>query len=286
MPQEPAGMVGVFDRAARDYESVGVDYFGVFGRHLVEIAAIAAGERVLDVGCGRGAALFPAADRVGRSGEVVGIDLSPTMVSLTSDDAMSRGLDQVRVYVMDAQAPDIHEQFDVVMSSLVIFFLADPAAALRNWSDLLVENGRLAISTFGSPSDPRWDWIAPTMLSFAGKDAVVVGGIGAREPGRSGPFESTQSVEDLINANGFTDATSVVRRHETRFVDADQWLAWSWSHGGRGSWERVPEARRPEAEQLFRDRLAEMTEPDGSITLIQPLRYTVARKSTAREANT
>jgi cyclopropane fatty-acyl-phospholipid synthase-like methyltransferase len=49
-------------------ESVGIDYFSVFGRWLVEGAQLVPGERVLDVGCGRGAVTIPAAIAVGATG--------------------------------------------------------------------------------------------------------------------------------------------------------------------------------------------------------------------------
>jgi 2-polyprenyl-3-methyl-5-hydroxy-6-metoxy-1,4-benzoquinol methylase len=59
-------VVGVFDRAAASYESVGIEYFSVFGRWLVDAATLRDGERVLDVGAGRGAVTIPAAPGAAR----------------------------------------------------------------------------------------------------------------------------------------------------------------------------------------------------------------------------
>ena len=50
------------------------DYFGV---RLVEHAAIPPGAKVLDVGCGGGSSLFPAAAKTGARGYVIGIDICP-----------------------------------------------------------------------------------------------------------------------------------------------------------------------------------------------------------------
>lgn len=55
----------------------GLNYWDHFGVRLVEHAAIPPGARVLDVGCGNGSSLFPAADRSGPGGYVVGIDICP-----------------------------------------------------------------------------------------------------------------------------------------------------------------------------------------------------------------
>nr|WP_308784713.1 methyltransferase domain-containing protein [Phytohabitans houttuyneae] len=98
-------IAGVFDRAAPTYEQTGVAFFDPIGAALAERAGLRAGERVLDVGCGRGASLLPAAEAVGPSGVAAGIDLAPGMVAATAAEARRRGLTQVHVKVGDAEAP-------------------------------------------------------------------------------------------------------------------------------------------------------------------------------------
>lgn len=146
-----ARVAGVFDRASDSYDRVDVDYFGVFGQRLVEIAKIAPGERVLDVGCGRGAALFPAARAVGPTGNVIGIDLAPGMVARTRAEAAEQGLSRVTVRVGDAT----DHEYDAVLSAFVLFFLPDLKPVLRRYLDALRPGGRVAISWWGE-DDPRW----------------------------------------------------------------------------------------------------------------------------------
>jgi ubiquinone/menaquinone biosynthesis C-methylase UbiE len=147
-----AAAAGVFDRAARDYEPAGVDFFNRMGRRLVELARVAAGERVLDLGCGRGASLFPAAAAVGPTGAVLGLDLAPMMVELTAADA--RDLPHVQVRLGDADDPDVPpESYDVVLAGQVIFLLPSVVEALRRWARLLRPGGRIAFSSF-APRDP------------------------------------------------------------------------------------------------------------------------------------
>jgi O-methyltransferase/aklanonic acid methyltransferase len=55
----------------------GPDYWDYFGVRLVEHAAIHAGAKLLDVGCGTGSSLFPAAERTGPLGYATGIDICP-----------------------------------------------------------------------------------------------------------------------------------------------------------------------------------------------------------------
>ena len=55
----------------------GQDYWEYFGDRLVEIAAIPQGAKILDIGCGTGSSLFPAAKRTGPQGNVIGVDICP-----------------------------------------------------------------------------------------------------------------------------------------------------------------------------------------------------------------
>ncbi len=272
MDDRRAAVAGIFDRAAATYEAVEVEFFSVFGRQLVEDLAIAPGERVLDVGCGRGAVLFPAAERVGPTGSVTGIDLAPGMVERAGADARARGLANVSVEVMDAQEPQLPAaSYDVVASSLVIFFLPDPVAALRSWRELLVENGRLGFTTFAG-DDEAWSWVTDVFEDF------VPPTLRRASQSEDNPFASTENVERLVCDAGLRDATSTVRVHETTFRNPEQWHAWSWSHGQRAWWEHVPEDRRDEVKQRASAHLDALRRDRGAITLRSPVRYTMARR--------
>ena len=66
----------LFDAVADSYDQVGVDFFQPIAEGLVAELEPKPGERGLDLGCGRGAALLPIARAVGPSGSAVGGDLS------------------------------------------------------------------------------------------------------------------------------------------------------------------------------------------------------------------
>ena len=95
----------LFDRAAASYDRVGNALFAPAGAALAAAAALRPGDRVLDVGCGRGAALFPAAEAVGVTGSVTGIDLAAAMVAATAADITRRGVANASVRVGDAESP-------------------------------------------------------------------------------------------------------------------------------------------------------------------------------------
>jgi len=266
-------VAGVFERSAPTYDAVGVAFFTDVGRRLVALADVQAGERVVDLGCGRGAALFPAATAVGPTGTVLGIDLAPTMVALTRADARVRGLANVSVEMGDAQEPGLTTgRYDVVLSSLAVYLLPDPLAALRAWREAVVDGGRLALTTFAGRDDPRWAWLSEI---FPSRDpAASTPDLEAGSDADTGPFSSSERLHELLAEAGWGDATSVEQDHDVRFADADQWVEWSWSHGMRMYWERMAESDRPAAEAAARERLQAM-EADGLMLRIR-VRYTTA----------
>ena len=263
----PAGVAGVFDRAAGTYDAVGVPWFGPIAAGLVEELAVTAGERVLDVGCGRGAALIPLAQAAGPTGHVLGIDLAPEMVRRTALDIA--GLAHVQVRVADASTPGVPPaSYDVVASSLVLFFLPDPAAAVRTWVDLLVPGGRLGVTTFG-PQDERWRQVDALFAPYLPQAMLD-----ARASGTRGPFASDEGVATLLRDAGLDEVRTAHRTVTANFTGPSQWVDFSWSHGQRAMWEAVPPDER---EGLVRRATALLStwEP---LAFSQVVRHTLGRR--------
>lgn len=271
----PPGPAGVFDRAAATYDAVGVPWFGPIAEGLVAELAPQPGERVLDVGCGRGAVLARVARLVGPGGGATGIDLAPEMVRRTAEDLAD--LAWVDVRVDDAEAPDLPPAaFDVVASSLVLFFLREPVAALRRWVGLLVPNGRLGVTTF-TGEDPRWRAVDDLFLPYLPpslRDALT--------SGAEGPFESDAGVAALLADAGLVDVRTARRTVRATFRDVDQLVAFSWSHGQRAMWEAVPPAERDGVRARIVDLAGELGLGPGPFTLDQDVRHTLGRRPAAR----
>ncbi len=266
-------IAGLFDRVADTYDQVGVEMFQPVAARLVEELGPQPGERALDVGGGRGAVLIRLAEAVGRSGSVAGVDLSPRMVDAARHAVAAANVTAAEVRVGDAQQPDWPAcSFDVIASSLVLFFLPDPLDGLRRWRELLVDGGRVGISTFGEYS-PAWravDAVFQPYLPPATRDA--------RTSGSAGPFSSDSGVEGLFEQAGFTDISTTHMTLDVRFRDESHWYDWSWSVGQRAMWEHVPDDERDAVRAQAFERLDGCRDDTGRIGFEQTVRFTLGRR--------
>ena len=105
--------------------------FEPFTRQLFEEAGISQGMRVLDVGCGSGDVAFLAADLVGPSGEVVGVDRERKAVDWADARARSRRMKNVNFLEGDPAEMEFDRQFDAVVGRLVVMYYPDPVDTVR-----------------------------------------------------------------------------------------------------------------------------------------------------------
>jgi ubiquinone/menaquinone biosynthesis C-methylase UbiE len=144
-------------RWARLYD-LGDRFFGFGrGRHklTLDLAAIAPGERVLDVGCGPGTLALAAKERTGSQGEVCGIDAGAEMIQLAREKARKAGVD-VRFEVgLIEKIPFPDAYFDVVLSTLMLHHLPDDLKrrGFREIARVIKPGGRL-LAVDLSPTGP------------------------------------------------------------------------------------------------------------------------------------
>lgn len=132
--------------AAENYERYFVATIGTrMADLLLDATTIQPGDRVLDVACGTGIVARRAAERVGPTGTVAGVDINPGMLEVARTLAESAGT-SIRWYESSAEGiPLPDESFDLVTCELGLMFVADKGAALREMRRVLAPGGRLAI---------------------------------------------------------------------------------------------------------------------------------------------
>ncbi len=161
---------------------------------------LAAGQRVLDVGCGPGTITVDLAPRVA-PGEVVGIDSAADVVAQAQGLAADSGLRNVRFAVGDVYALDFpDDSFDVVHAHQVMQHLARPVEAMREMRRVLKPGGILAArdviygSTSWYPALPALDlWLTSMRAVMHGNGAFPDAGRSLKAWARHAGFENVAS---------------------------------------------------------------------------------------------
>jgi SAM-dependent methyltransferase len=123
----------------------------------LDAAAPKSGERVIDVGCGCGATILALAQRLGPTGEVLGLDVSEPMSARARERIAGAGLTNAQVVVSDAATHDFQgARTDLLFSRFGVMFFADPVAAFANLRGAMRQGGRLLCAAWRQLTDNPW----------------------------------------------------------------------------------------------------------------------------------
>ena len=147
----------LFDVAADAYDRFMGRYSVLLSPQLADLAVVAAGQQVLDVGCGPGALTAELVDRVGAE-SVVAIDPSEPFVEAAR--ARYPGVD-VRLGSAE-QLPFADDTFDTTLAQLVVQFMSDPAAGVGEMARVTRPGGAVVACVWDhgggqGPLSPLWD---------------------------------------------------------------------------------------------------------------------------------
>jgi SAM-dependent methyltransferase len=112
-----------------------------YTRVILADAGLTAGMRVLDVGAGTGEVSLLAAELVGPSGSVLGVDRSPAAADYATSKAAGRGIGNVSFATADLDDYEPPGRFDAIVGRLVLPYLVDPLATVRRLVESLGPGG-------------------------------------------------------------------------------------------------------------------------------------------------
>lgn len=121
-----------------------------FARHMVEMASPQPGHRILDLACGTGLASVPAAQAVGPSGKVIGVDISSRMLAQAKkklDQKPVKGVSFHQHSITELDTLEVLQgtkgTFDLITCASALVLLPNPAGAVKEWASYLKPGGKL-----------------------------------------------------------------------------------------------------------------------------------------------
>ena len=166
---------------------------------VIDRAGLLPGQSVLDIGCGTGASLLAAVDRVGPSGHVTGADISPALLDLAQDRTKAHA--NIALQEADAAQDDLTGPYDALISRFGVMFFSDTAGAFAHIRRALKPGARLTMATWAPPPQN------PFFMTPAKAAQAVLGEMPKSDRTLPGPFamEDPNRIIPMFEAAGLSD---------------------------------------------------------------------------------
>jgi ubiquinone/menaquinone biosynthesis C-methylase UbiE len=210
---------------------------------LADLAQVAHGRRVVDVGCGPGALTRELVARVG-SGSVSAADPSEPFVAAI--EQRYPGVDVRRAPA--EQLPFADGEFDAALAQLVVHFMKDPVAGLTEMARVVRPGGAVAASVwdFGGGNAP---------LSLFWRVASELDPDAPGEAGRAGTNKG--QLTEILTAAGLHDIEEVAHSAEVEYQTFEEWWdPYTYGVGPTGAYcAQLPEEHREQLREACRNAL-------------------------------
>jgi SAM-dependent methyltransferase len=212
-----------------------------FGKKLVELAKIEKGARILDLGMGAGTSLFPAAEKAGATGQVIGIDICKDMVRYTHEKIKKYKVDNACVIQADAQSLVFKDNsFDYVLSGFSYIF-----STLEEIRRVLRKGGRFGLSTWKTLEYMEW------MASCLGKYIPV----------NSKDVYSQVTLGELrtlLDEAGFTNIVTSTETQLFHYADEEQWWRATYDSGWEDYIKKIEDMGAVRMEEFKKEAFKEL----------------------------
>lgn len=245
---------------AESYQRFFVPAIGApVAQDLIAAASLRAGERILDVGCGTGVVARLAAEQVGASGSVVGLDIHPGMLAVAA--AASPASVAIEWREGNAESlPFPERSFDAVLCQMSLQFVSGKLDALREMRRVLERDGRALVCAPG-PKPALFDILAKGLARHFGPQPAAFAD-------RVFSMHDIDEFTELMRSAGFTDVTV---RAEPRALHLPAPADFLWQYiSSTPLAGPIAEAGAAERDAFERDVCAQwqaFTEGDGSMRL-------------------
>ena len=252
-------MVGIWSGQWRSPQ-----YWDYFGKRLVEHSEVSAGAHVLDVGTGSGAVLFRALEKIGRSGQIIGIDIRYPKEAAAK--LREKGLNNGQFAQMDAECMGFRDAiFDVVLSGFVgwddIFDFERGVFKTRNYileeiMRVLKPGGRVGKSGWAFQEDN--ECVAELVNDYLPNSGERIQPIYGKE--------NEAGLAIILRNSGFKNMRILREEKEFAYTDEAEWIEvmrWSGWNPYFKQIEALPLDRQHDFEQAVYAKARDHKDADG-----------------------
>ncbi len=258
-----------FDATVDYFDAPSNEFWNRYGQRTVDRLHLHIGASVLDVACGVGASALPAAEAVGPTGRVMGVDLAERLLALARAKAKIRGLHHAEFRYGDMTSLGLpNESFDAVICVFGIFFVPNMEGLVAELWRMVRPGGQLAVTTWGP------DIFEPMESAF---DEAV----GRERPDLVSDFRpwdritDVSAVEKLLADGGATGIEVLAEEGQQPLADPESWWSVVLGSGGRSA----VEAMGPAAAERVRAHNLEYIRAHGITAIATNVIYGIATKT-------
>ncbi len=253
--------------AADTYEEFFVPaLFQEWPERVLDAAHVKSGDRILDVACGTGVLARAAAERVGPTGSVIGLDINEGMLAVAEKKSL-----QIKWKHGRAESLPFEDgSFDAVVSQFGLMFFEDRSAAIREMTRVLSSGGHLAVAI--------WDTLENTP-GYASMAALLKRLFGVQTAeALYAPYSlgNTKDLLPLFNDSNLQDIQINTVNGTARFSSINAWVftdikGWTLSNSiDETQYQRLLREAEKELQQYVRsDGTVEFRSPAHIVTAIK-----------------
>ncbi len=218
-------------------------FVGRYGDDLLELLAPAAGESILDLGCGTGR---HAAEIARRGVRVVGLDADPDMLTKARRDHPGISFVAGDATAFTLADLGVSAPFDACFSNAALHWMTPQDAVLRNVRAVLVQSGRFVAEMGGAENIASLDAALRSSLQDIGLSQIPVA---------ANYFPTVGAQSSLLEAAGFRVELATWFRRPTPLAEGTTAADWT-RHFRAATWARVPDSAEDELARRINEHAA------------------------------
>ncbi len=232
--------------------------------HLVKLARIKPGFRVLDIATGNGEPAVTAARTVGASGRVVAVDQSPGMLAIARERAKALGISNIEFVESDAESMVLQDgSFDAAVCRWGLMFMPDVTGAVRKIRRALKPGSAFATAV--------WNTGDKVPMIFLAADTIrKIASLPAPPPDALGPtrLADTSILKSALERAGFSEVVIEPMIVDFEFESADQFVQFRSELGSsQAMMAKLTQDQRDQVKTALREAVRKFEQGNGRVRL-------------------